>query len=426
MSSDRIKFIVQKRTSLKSALTQLQNLLDKENPDEFNAESRLARIADLMQAYEGFHDEWTLLDPQDERLVEFFDIQDRYHNLASKVKRLINDKTSELSQDTTLNTTINSVSESNEKSNIRLPTADVPKFHGTYETWLTFKNTFLTMIDARKDLSDVEKFLYLKSALKGEALSKIAIFTASSENYKKAWEYLQTSYEIKKIIVSRHLSGILNLPVVEKATHDNLMKLVDDANQHVSALSTLKINIGTEMLAQIIESKLPRTLTDKWDETVQENEIPQFGNLCKFLTATAARLSKRQGPPVELGKRDHFNKRSFSGKRFKLDENQKVFVTQTSNNCIVCKTQWHPLYKCEAFLKLTVPQRIDIVKKANLCTNCMRKHRGACQSSKCTICFKYHNTLLHILRSEENNSNINNSNDSHVQTFENKISNKSK
>lgn len=392
MNEKKVKMFIQKRTSLNSQLMQLKKAVDNKS-NKNNIELRFKRVTDLLHAYEDIHDEWSVWKQDDIRLEEFNQIQSDYYEIASKVGDIL--------KSTAINTPLTNSDESNsaDKSRrLRLPVAELPTFNGDYEKWLQFRNTFTAMVDTRDDITDVEKFLLLKSNLKGDALTKISVLTASAENYKQAWAFLENAYEIKKIIVTRHLAALLNLPSVSSESHDALIKLVDEAQQHVSSLACLKVTVGSEMLAQILESKLPRKIADKWDESVPADEVPQFDKLCVFITSFAIRLAKYKRPHSESEKRD----KNIQPKRTKYENNRYAFVLQ-ANSCSLCKKERHPLYRCPAFKEMTVPNRIAHIKQSGFCTNCMRPHSGQCKSSNCTKCNRKHNTLLHL---EKSNTNV--------------------
>ncbi|EZA49532.1 hypothetical protein X777_12233, partial [Ooceraea biroi] len=143
---------------------------------------------------------------------------------------------------------------------LKLPEASLPTFDGQYENWLSFKNAFRNMIDTQSDLTEVDKLHYLRSALVGEAANKIRLFAVDGINYHKAWEVLERSYEVKRILISRHLSAIMNLPVAEREDTVNLSKLADDAQQHTASLRALGVHISSEILVHIIESKAWSTM----------------------------------------------------------------------------------------------------------------------------------------------------------------------
>lgn len=70
-----------------------------------------------------------------------------------------------------------------------------------------------------------------------------------------------------------------------------------------------------------------------------------------------------------------------------------------SNTCVNCNGD-HPLWKCEAFKRMTVDDRWTLVKERKICFCCLRVGHV---SSKCIIfkqcnqkgCTKQHNGLLH-------------------------------
>ena len=127
---------------------------------------------------------------------------------------------------------------------------------------------------------------------------------------------------------------------------------------------------------------------------MKDDEVPQFDKLCKFLHAIAVRLSNRQKPRSD--KREITNKGQPVFKRAKRENEHQVFMIRNSTDCCLCKGQNHALFRCPEFAKLHVKRRFEIVKKANLCRNCLRSHQGPCKLSNCTICDKKHNTLLHF------------------------------
>jgi len=265
--ADKTKLLIQKRISLKSQITNLTNSLDKGKIDNATLRLRIARLTDLYHAFEDFNNELVVLEPNSSHQDEFINIQDRFYALAGRVENLLNpNDTSETSTrvlDDDRRTSDNCHA-TTKKRRIKLPDAPLPMFDGKYENWLSFKSTFNNMIGSQTDLSDVDKLHYLKSALTGEAANKTKIFAVEGINYSNTWELLERSYEVKRILISRHLSSIINLPVLEKETTIGLSKLADDTQQHVASLSTLGVSIGSEMIVHLLESKLPKLTLEKW------------------------------------------------------------------------------------------------------------------------------------------------------------------
>ncbi|XP_018400312.1 PREDICTED: uncharacterized protein LOC108771274 [Cyphomyrmex costatus] len=350
------------------------------------------RVTELFHAYEDYNDELLTLDSNENHKDEFANVQDRFYSLLIRVRTL----TDSIQSVANTSMGIDAPSPVDTASTVvnhkmKLPKVSLPNFDGSYEKWLSFKNAFIAMIDSRTDLSDVEKLQYLQSAVTGEAANKIKILSIESANYSRAWELLKRAYEVKRIIISRHLSLINNLPILEKETTEGLSKLADDAQQHVASLAAMGVSIGSEMLVNILERKLPKNTADKWEETLGRDEFPKIDELYEFLYRSAVRVSKRVRP--EASRLD--DKSSSSVKKPRTSN--KAFAINTANSCIACKNKQHPLYKCDKFKQLDASKRIEIVRNARLCYNCLRSHRGKpCNYANCTICQKRHNTLLHL------------------------------
>ncbi|KYM98363.1 hypothetical protein ALC62_10933 [Cyphomyrmex costatus] len=372
--SNSIKVLLQRRTFLKSQITQLTNVLDKGAPDNTTLKLRIARLTEVYNAYEEHNIELTVLDPdnQDSHQDEFVNVQERFFSLASRIDNILNVADVSNSAGSSIETRSDRAEStaSTKKRRVKLPEAPLPTFDGKFENWLSFKNTFYNMIGSQTDLSDVDKMHYLKSALTGEAANKVRILEIDGISYSKAWELLERSYEVKRILATRHLSLIVNLPVLEKETTSGLTKLADDVQQHLASLATINVSVGPEMV--VLEK------------------------MYEFLYKTAVCASRRERSKTLESE----IKGEPSAKRRRIQASNQTFLSSASRtriNCVMCKDKRHPLFMCEKFKQLSVPKRIETVKKARLCYNCMRSHRDLpCRFASCTICQKRHNTLLHL------------------------------
>ena len=76
----------------------------------------------------------------------------------------------------------------------------------------------------------------------------------------------------------------------------------------------------------------------------------------------------------------------------------KITSPLASNNCPVCSTSSHPLFRCNNFREWAAKRRNDYVKEHKRCFNCLEQgHRlSDCPSkSTCRQCDRRHHTLLH-------------------------------
>ncbi|XP_077255218.1 uncharacterized protein LOC143893566 [Temnothorax americanus] len=396
--ADKIKLLTQKRTSLKSQITTLTNLVENQKIDNATMKLRITRLTELYHAFEEQNDELAVLDPNDGHQTEFATIQERFYSLAGKIENILDAAstsdagTGPSTEETRSDNTIVTI----KKRRIKLPEAPLPTFDGKFENWLSYKNAFHSMIGSQTDLTDIDKLNYLKSTLIDEAANKLKIFTIDGINYSHAWDLLERSYEVKRVLISRHLSLIINLPTLEKETTSGLSKLADDTQQHVASLNALGVSVGPEMIVHVLEGKLPKGTLDRWEATLERDEFPKLDQMYEFLYKAAVCASKRKRS--KLGESER-SKGEPPFKKRRIGSTNQTFMSNTSRNCIACKTKRHPLYLCDKFKQLPVPKRIETVRNAKVCYNCLRSHRDSpCKFSNCTICQKRHNTLLHLER----------------------------
>ncbi|XP_070518975.1 uncharacterized protein [Cardiocondyla obscurior] len=397
--AERTQFLIQKRKSVKSQITNLSNLFEKKALDNDTLRLRLARVTALYQAFEEFNDELAVVDPDEAHEREFTQIQDRFYLLAGKIEKSLNAINTPSTSASTLNTSNTSQLEnvatmSTNSQRVKLPKASLPIFDGKFENWLSFKNGFKNMIGSRTDLTDIDKLEYLKSSLKDDAANKVKIFSVDGVNYTKAWELLERCYEVKRILIARHLSLILNSPILEKETTVGLSKLADDTQQHLASLSLLGVSVGPEIIVHILEGKLPKHTLERWEISLKRDEVPSLEQMYEFIYKTAVCASKRERSKVSEVEKSKFEPPI---KKRKFQQANQAFMVNVTKNCVACKKKKHPLYICDAFKGFSVQKRIDTVRNAKLCYNCLRSHRDTpCKYSICTRCQKRHNTLLHI------------------------------
>ena len=79
-------------------------------------------------------------------------------------------------------------------ANVRLPKLEILKFTREPTKWKTFIDSYETAINSSSNLSNIEKFNYLRCYLEGDALHTIAGLTLTSEKYKKALDLLKNRY----------------------------------------------------------------------------------------------------------------------------------------------------------------------------------------------------------------------------------------
>ena len=81
---------------------------------------------------------------------------------------------------------------------VRLPKLEVKKFCGDPTLWPEFLDTFNVVINENNDLSDIERFTYLKGYVPGEAARCIEGLTLTATNYDETLNLLKARFVNKK------------------------------------------------------------------------------------------------------------------------------------------------------------------------------------------------------------------------------------
>lgn len=147
---------------------------------------------------------------------------------------------------------------------VKLPTLKLPIFAGEYDQWMLFKDAFTSLIHDNSKLSPLQKFQYLRSVLKDEALQAISGLMTSAENYMAAWDLLKKRYENNKLIINSHLSRLLDFPAITKDKHVSLKQFIMHIRTHLTALEVLKQPViqWSTIIIFLARSKLDYSLNE--------------------------------------------------------------------------------------------------------------------------------------------------------------------
>lgn len=167
------------------------------------------------------------------------------------------------------------------ETQIRLPKIDLPTFSGVYEEWHSFFGIFDSLIHSNNSLNEVQKFHYLKAALKGEAAEAIESLEITGANYRDAWYRLKERYDNERVAVQKHIEAIFELPALRKESGSDLRNLLDGILKHTRALTALKrpVKDWGDLLTYIVTSKLDYFTTKEWERAKQT--IAYFSRIVK-------------------------------------------------------------------------------------------------------------------------------------------------
>lgn len=124
-------------------------------------------------------------------------------------------------------------------SRVKLPEIRLPSFGGRVRDWVTFRDTFRSLIHLNDQLSPMDKYTYLRASLNGEALQEISTIEMSAANYAIAWELLQKRYENKKLIVKAHLDALFSKETIKRENYEALNHLLSEFDRNLQQLEKI-------------------------------------------------------------------------------------------------------------------------------------------------------------------------------------------
>lgn len=294
-------------------------------------------------------------------------------------------------------------------SAIKLPQIDLPRFNGDPDTWVTFRDSFKSIVHNIKTISGSTKFRYLKSCITDKN-SPINHLLETDDGYEDAWEAVLDFYDDKRRIIDCHFTGMMTAKRMASETHEELQRLLNEFSLHVTSLSRMQTEeeLFQAFVAHLVIFRLDAHTRDLW-ETENKNNIPLWPDLQKFLKERRKTLSTLPAPRATPKPVTHVKAPTGTGKpswrsaHNSTTENSVVHpVASTASSASTARKCWmclgdHRLNQCTNFINLAIPQRLCKVNEWKICSNCFGSHAfDACTSPfKCRSCQQKHHTMLH-------------------------------
>ena len=270
------------------------------------------------------------------------------------------------------------------RNRVRLPKLEMKKFGGDPVVWPEFYETFKVSVHENGDLSDVERFSYLKHYVFGEAASCIQGLPLSSDNYSEALKLLEDRFGNRQLIVAKHMNALLDLARVHSSTSvKELRSLFDKITVNIRALRAL--GISSEQFGPMLSPVIMKTLPEDMKLEISRRLGGRW-KIDEILSVLGVEIKTREafaGPPREENRRRERKDRDHREPPPRTTESLAV-NSRDVRNCVFCDAV-HPLEKCP----LSVSERYEAAKKGRLCFRCLgsRHSAKACKSkSKCSSC----------------------------------------
>lgn len=282
----------------------------------------------------------------------------------------------------------------------------LPTFSGLQQDWETFRDMFRSLVHIDPSLTGVQKLHYLKSCMGGPSIDILASLEITEANYSVAWDLLRARYDNRQLLVHQHLTALTSITTLKAESGAGLLHLHDVITRRREALRMLEqpVESWDQWFVFFAAKGMDASTRREWEKELSKPAgAATFEKLTTFLrqaaqTLTTIELSGTCNDLNKTSRRPENLRHPDAQKATATAQSHKVFATTTGNvDCPVCKGQ-HRVSRCDKFASLTPVERMDIVRRARLCHNCLAPGHLAneCTSRfSCRQCNQRHHSLLH-------------------------------
>ena len=282
-----------------------------------------------------------------------------------------------------------------------IPNITLTKFSGDPLDYADFIDRFKIHIHDKPHLTDDMRMIQLKMHVSGDADRAISGLGSKGIMYVTALRTIKEQFG-QPSVIARAL--VNNLTKGEKIGRSDRRKLREFSIDLMTCLATLK-RIGytadvnaNENLRKIV-MRLPDHMIEKWRVFVadirEKDQTPTVNHISEFVRK---RVKAEFDPDFGDLQRDSRTPRNDPPRKgiYATDRDSK----KSALKCYVCE-QDHRVMECPVIMKASVPQRLELAKKARLCFSCFNRghSKNDCRSKKkcekSESCPYFHHPLLH-------------------------------
>lgn len=139
------------------------------------------------------------------------------------------------------------------------------------------------------------------------------------------------------------------------------------------------------LIVHIILSKLDNEVKKEWQE-YDLSDVPKLDNMLQFLKRRCDILESFVKPNFRA---EHANRvRSNAAMCDNVGESN-YSINNNQNFCKICN-EIHFIQNCPTFLSMSIPDRVENIKRLRLCFNCFKTNHVVkyCRAPKCSECQK--------------------------------------
>ncbi|XP_055542941.1 uncharacterized protein LOC129728522 [Wyeomyia smithii] len=280
--------------------------------------------------------------------------------------------------------------------------APIPVFDGDYTNWPKFKAIFMDVMAQSRD-SDAVKLYHLDKALTGAAAGILDAKVINEGNYELAWKILTERFENTRVIVETHIQGLLSFKRMTSESSKELRNLLDVCTKNVQSLEYLcqqLIGVSELIVVYLLTAAFDKSTRKHWEQSFKPGELPTYKETVEFMKSHCQVLERCEtANQIPTTKVTSALKQSSPTSKFIVNRAHAATSSETSpsEKCDFCSGT-HLNYQCNKFGTISSKEKMEKIRAAGICFNCLRKgHQSRnCPSLKsCRKCQKRHHTQLH-------------------------------
>ena len=276
----------------------------------------------------------------------------------------------------------------------RLPKLSLRPFDGDLTKWMTFWDSYEAAIHKNTELTDIDKFTYLRSLVERSAKESISGLALTSANYNEAITILEKRFGNKQRIISRHMDVLLDVEgVTSQHNLTALRRLYDRVESHIRGLRALGVAPDSygSLLLPVLVKKLPHEL-----QLIVSRKVPdEHWNVDTFMKVLEEELKVRERATVVPKETPVKHRRD--------PPTSATLLTGGRNTCCYCQ-RGHASEACRTVAQIEA--RKQILKRTGRCFVCLQRGhvgRECASGSRCTKCEgRHHVSICYGTRQADN------------------------
>ena len=293
----------------------------------------------------------------------------------------------------------------------KLPTLELPTFNGEVMKWASFWTAFSNQVGTRDEISDSDKLIYLRKAIKHQPTQDLLEAPREEEDsYAEVVKELKRRFDLPKEVHKNLVQRIMQLVPI-KETQDDIKRLMDSVRRTLLSLKRTGSYCLESFMTSVVFLVLPKKLQILWEQnTKKEKKVTGVFTMLDFFLEHAATLTpssltqsyQATKPETQNKKPRQQGRRHENAQPHRQKATVHVSSTPASPSykweCQLCPGEKHPLYLCTKWLEYSITQRLAHVRTKSLCHNCLAVGHAAanCRSTyRCRDCQQPHHTTIH-------------------------------